>query len=155
MAVAPLLERTVARIGAWGGILAFLLIAGSGVGASLIVFYTGVVLLGLSTGLATVSNLSLMLDMTVAGSVGMFMGAWGVANAMSRFIGAVMSGAVRDIVTQISKNPVGGYVIVFLIEAAILGISLIILGSINVQVFRSRAEEDISLVERAAMANEV
>jgi BCD family chlorophyll transporter-like MFS transporter len=147
-------KMTVARIGAWGAILAFIMIASSGIIFSLGVFYLGVVLLGLSTGLATVSNLSLMLDMTIAGKVGMFIGAWGMANAFSRLIGSVMSGLVRDTVTQISQNAVAGYVIVFVIEAALLIISLVLLQRIDVSVFRKQAGEENSLVERAAMANE-
>jgi BCD family chlorophyll transporter-like MFS transporter len=95
-----------------------------------------------------------MLDMTIAGKVGMFIGAWGMANAFSRLIGSVMSGLVRDTVTQISQNAVAGYVIVFVIEAALLIISLVLLQRIDVSVFRKQAGEENSLVERAAMANE-
>ena len=147
-------KRTVARIGAWGAIFAFILIAVGGVIASQSVFYIGVILLGLATGMATVSNLSLMLDMTVVGKIGMFIGAWGVANAMSRLIGSVMSGVIRDVVTQVTQNSVGGYVIVFVIEALMLAVSLILLNRIDVNLFRRRAEENRSLVERAAMAHE-
>lgn len=148
-------KRTIAKIGAWGAISAFILIAGSALVTSQVVFYLGVVLLGLATGLATVSNLSLMLDMTIAGKVGMFIGAWGMANALSRLIGNVMSGAVRDVVTQIASNPVSGYIVVFFIEAAMLGISLILLGGIDVNLFRKKAGVEATLIERAAIANEV
>lgn len=148
-------KRTIAKIGAWGAISAFILIAGSALVTSQVVFYLGVVLLGLATGLATVSNLSLMLDMTIAGKVGMFIGAWGMANALSRLIGNVMSGAVRDVVTQIASNPVSGYIVVFFIEAAMLGISLILLSVIDVNLFRKKAGVEATLIERAAIANEV
>jgi len=147
-------KRSVAKIGAWGAILAFLLIAGSGILLNLVVFYLGVVLLGLATGLATVSNLSLMLDMTVAGKVGLFIGAWGMANAFSRLIGSVGSGVVRDVTTQISQNQVAGYVIVFVIEAALLIVSLVLLQRISVNVFRKQAGVEPTVVERAAMVNE-
>ena len=147
-------KRLIAKIGAWGAILAFLLIAGSGIVLNLGVFYLGVTLLGLATGLATVSNLSLMLDMTVAGKVGMFIGAWGMANAFSRLIGSVGSGVVRDVATQISQNQIAGYVIVFVIEAALLIVSLVLLQRISVNVFRKQAGVEPSIVERAAMANE-
>lgn len=147
-------KQKVARIGAWGAVLAFVLIALSGIISSQSVFYLGVVFLGLATGGATVSNLSLMLDMTVVGRVGMFMGAWGMANAMSRLAGSLMSGVVRDLVNQFAQNPVAGYVLVFIIEALMLIISLILLRRIDVGIFRKRASEDISFVERAALANE-
>lgn len=147
-------KRTVAKIGAWGGILAFVLIAFSGIVAHQGVFYSGVVILGVSTGLATISNLSLMLDMTVAGQVGLFIGAWGMANALARLVGSVMSGAVRDLVSQVALNPTSGYVAVFIIEAMLLGASLLILERIDVEAFKTRASHT-STLERAAIASDL
>jgi BCD family chlorophyll transporter-like MFS transporter len=147
-------KRRVASWGGWGALFGFVLIGLSGIIISRSIFYTGVVLLGVGSGLSTVSNLSLMLDMTTAGRVGLFIGAWGMANAVSRLIGTILGGVVRDLVTQLSGHPVAGYILVFGIEAALLGVSLIMLGRIDVKSFRRHAEEP-SLVERAAMASEV
>jgi BCD family chlorophyll transporter-like MFS transporter len=146
-------KRTIARWGGWGALVGFLLIAASGVILRQSIFYTGVVLLGIGSGLSTVSNLSLMLDMTTADKVGLFVGAWGMANAISRLIGSILGGAVRDLVTQISQQPLAGYILVFVIEAGLLAISLVMLSRIDVAAFRRDAEEP-SLVERAAMAGE-
>jgi BCD family chlorophyll transporter-like MFS transporter len=96
--------------------------------------------LGTGTGLSTVSNLSLMLDMTTAAKVGLFIGAWGMANAASRLIGALLSSAVRDILTQLLANPVHAYVFVFSALALLLFISLILLRRIDVAAFREEAE---------------
>jgi BCD family chlorophyll transporter-like MFS transporter len=158
--VAGLLEtrvnkKTVARWGAWMALLGFILIALSGVMANQVVFYTGVASLGIGTGLATVSNLSLMLDMTTADKVGLFIGAWGMANALSRLIGTVLGGVVRDMVTQLAQTPVMGYIVVFGIEAIMLVVSLILLRYIDVGAFRQRVEEKPSIIERAAMASDV
>ncbi len=146
-------KKTVAGWGGWGSLLGFVLIAGSGLLANQSVFYSGVILLGIGTGLATVSNLSLMLDMTTAGNVGLFIGAWGMANALSRLLGSVLGGVVRDGVTQATLDPIIGYVVVFAIEAAMLLVSLIMLRGINVSAFRDQAEK-VSLVERAALGSE-
>jgi BCD family chlorophyll transporter-like MFS transporter len=146
-------KLTVARWGGWSALIGFILIALSGVFASLPVFYSGVVLLGVGTGLATVSNLSLMLDMTVVEKVGLFIGIWGMANAISRLIGTVLGGVVRDVVTYLSQSPITGYIVVFGIEALMLLISLLLLRYINVNEFR-RQEGGLSLVERAAIASE-
>lgn len=148
-------KKTIARAGALGGTLAFLMIAASGVANSQSLFYSGVVMLGLATGLATVSNLSLMLDMTVAGRVGLFIGAWGMANAFSRLVGSVLSGVVRDLITRIAGDPVLGYVLVFAIEAALLLSSLIILRAIDVKSFRKLAADDVPVVERVAIASDL
>ncbi len=159
LALAGLLERKVskrslARVGGLGGIAAFLLISASGFLASLALFYLGVVLLGLATGLATVSNLSLMLDMTVPGSEGMFMGAWGIANAYSRLAGALMSGALRDLSTRVFNNFILGYIIVFLLEALMLLVSLALLSRIDVALFQRKAGA-LPVIERASVAGDV
>ena len=146
-------KRTVAAIGGWSALLGFVLILTSGLLEHQGVFYSGIVFLGAGTGLATVSNLSLMLDMTVASNVGLFIGAWGMANAVSRLIGTVLGGVVRDVVTQFAHNPVTGYVVVFAIEAAMLLVSLILLRRINVSEFQRQVDQP-SLVERAAITSE-
>jgi len=148
-------KRTVARLGGWGALLGFVLIGASGLLSSIQVFYAGVVLLGTGTGLSTVSNLSLMLDMTTVANVGLFIGAWGMSNAISRLLGTILGGVVRDLVTQIARNPVTGYVVVFGIEALMIMTSLIMLRQIDVSAFRRQAEQQPSLVERAAIASEV
>lgn len=146
-------KRSVARWGAGGALLGFLLVVASGATSSTSVFYLGVIWLGIGTGLSTVSNLSLMLDMTTAQNVGLFMGAWGMANAASRLLGTVLGGAVRDVVANLTQNAVLGYLVVFGIEALMLAISLVLLSRINVQAFQKGAVQ-ISVVERAAMASE-
>jgi MFS transporter, BCD family, chlorophyll transporter len=146
-------KKKVARVGGWGAFFGFFLIVVSGVVNSPGVFYAGVVLLGAGTGLATVSNLSLMLDMTTAGNVGLFIGAWGMANAASRLIGYVVGGALRDAVTQFAQNIETGYIVVFSIEGLMILVSLFMLSRIDVSAFRKNAEK-LDLVERAAIANE-
>jgi BCD family chlorophyll transporter-like MFS transporter len=105
------------------------------------------------TDLSTVSNLSLMLDMTTAGKVGLFIGAWGMANAISRLSGSVLGGAMRDLLTRVLPDPTQAYVVVFSILALLLLISLFMLNRIDVQAFRETAD-GVTLVERAALASE-
>jgi BCD family chlorophyll transporter-like MFS transporter len=144
-------KRRVAR---WGGVLAlagFVLIVASGFSLSLAVFYAGIVLLGIGTGLSTVSNLSLMLDMTAEGSVGLFIGAWGMANAISRLLGSVMGGALRDTVSQAAGDLLAGYLAVFSLMSLMLLASLWMLRQINVRDFRHRAAQ-MNVLDRAALS---
>ena len=143
-----------ARIGGWMGAAAFLLIVLSGSLASLSLFYSGVVVLGLATGLATVSNLSLMLDMTTKERVGMFVGLWGMASALARLVGNVLSGIVRDSVAALTGNALVGYQSVFAIELLLLLASLWLLRSIDVSQFQSQAGDQFTYSERAAIAGE-
>ena len=146
-------KRSLVKLGSWSAIAALAIISLSGLSLNEGLFYTGVVGLGLATGLATVSNLSLMLDMTVIGKVGMFIGAWGMADAFARLTGSVMSGAVRDLITRFSESLVLGYIVVFLIQAGLLVVSLLVLRRVDVSLFRHQADET-TVIERAALTGE-
>jgi BCD family chlorophyll transporter-like MFS transporter len=158
MAIAAVLDRKISKrsqavLGAWGGIISFVLITASGIWGNLSIFYIGVISLGIATGLATVSNLSLMLDMTLPGTEGLYIGIWGMANAFSRLVGNVMSGAVRDASSDLFNNLIGGYVVVFLLQAVMLAVSLLLLRRVDVSAFQKRAAA-ITLAERVALASE-
>ena len=145
-------KRAIAQTGNYTALSGLVIITISGLIPSLPVFYAGVILLGLGTGLSTVANLSLMLDMTTARSVGVFIGAWGMANAFSRLFGALLGGAMRDWTTHILSDAVLGYVVVFAIEALLLLVAIFLFLSINVAAFQRRAEE-LSLLERTSLTN--
>jgi MFS transporter, BCD family, chlorophyll transporter len=144
-------KRIIAQAGNLGALAGFLLILLSGLVHSSAVFYTGVVLLGFGTGLSTVANLSLMFDLTTVGNVGLFIGAYGFATAMSRLVGSVLGGAVRDLVTQFAHSPVTGYLVVFAIEAAMLLAAVFMLLRIDPASFQRQAGEP-EFMERVAMA---
>jgi len=144
-------RRVVAQAGNLGALAGFVLILAGGGLRSEWVFYLGVILLGAGTGLSTVANLALMFDLTLPGQTGLFIGAWGISNALSRLTGAVLGGAVRDVVTSASNNALTGYLVVFAIEAALLLIAVFLLGRIDVKAFRKAAAH--TPLERAAMSD--
>jgi BCD family chlorophyll transporter-like MFS transporter len=141
----------LARIGGWIALAGFLLMGAAGALAINPVFYLGLCLLGLGTGVSTVTNLSLMLDMTTPENVGLYMGAWGMANAISRLAGQMMSGIVRDVIAFYAGQVVLGYVVVFGLLALSLVASLFMLGRIDVAAFQAGARRSLSLVERTAL----
>ena len=145
-------KKKVAQISAWIAMAGFILITLSGLLVNKSVFYSGVLLLGFGTGASTVSNLSLMLDMTT-NQVGLFIGAWGVANALSRFLGTMMGGVVRDVTTRLFNNAIYGYVTVFVLETIMLVISLFLLRNINIDKFKEQVN-NLTLTEKAALMNE-
>jgi BCD family chlorophyll transporter-like MFS transporter len=146
-------KKTVAQTGNLGALAGFAVIILSGFSHSTSVFYTGVTLLGLGTGLSTVANLSLMFDLTVPGMVGLYIGAWGFSNALSRLVGTLLAGVVRDVVNQMTGRALSGYLAVFLIEALMLGIASVMLYRINVSEFQKGVEQP-SFVEKVALAVE-
>jgi len=146
-------KRIVAQSGNLGALAGFVLITFSGLTSSRGLFFGGVLLLGAGTGLSTVANLSLMLDMTIAQQVGLFIGAWGMSNALSRLTGALLAGAVRDLVTHLSGSAILGYVSVFAIEAVMLLAAVLMLKYISVTTFKKQAEE-LTIIEKAAASTD-
>ena len=110
-------------------------------------------LLGFGTGISTIANLSLMFDLTVAGKVGLYIGAWGFSNGLSRLIGLLMAGVVADVATQVTGDALNGYLVVFGIEALMLFIAAIMLYRIDVEAFKNKVEEP-SFVEKVALATD-
>ncbi|MFZ9857363.1 MAG: BCD family MFS transporter [Roseiflexaceae bacterium] len=99
----------------------------------------GLAVFGFGAGLSTATNLALMFDMTVAGQVGVFIGAWGVADALARLSGTVLSGVIRDVIVYGLGSKLGGYALVFLIEMLLLVISVFMLRHIHVDMFQQKA----------------
>ena len=146
-------KKIVAQFGNIGALAGFVVIVASGVTRSTSIFYSGVTLLGLGTGLSTVANLSLMFDFTMPGMVGLYIGAWGFSNALSRLTGSILGGVVRDVVNQATGQALSGYLVVFTIEALMLLVAAIMLTRIDIQKFQKGVEEP-SFVEKVALAAE-
>ena len=110
-------------------------------------------LLGFGTGIATVANLSLMYNLTVHEEVGLYIGAWGFSNGLSRGTGLLMAGIVADLATRITGNALSGYLVVFGIEALMLLVAAVMLSRIDVSRFKKQATES-TFVDKVALAAE-
>jgi len=132
-------KRTVASFGSWGAVAAFILIGGSGLIQTVAVFYLGVIALGLAIGFSTVANHSIMLDMTTAQNVGLFIGAWGMANALARLVGSVTGGAVLDTMSSLTGDRILAYIIVFGVKTIFLLVSLYLLRRLSIRQFQDQA----------------
>ena len=156
--VAGLLEarvpkRILAQAGNLGALLGFIVIVLSGMLASKDIFYTGITVLGLGTGLSTVANLSLMFDFTVPGLVGLYIGAWGFSNALSRLIGNLLGGIIFDVLKQVTGSALSGYLVVFSIEALMLLAAAVMLTRIDVEKFK-RGVAEPGFAEKVAIASD-
>ena len=134
-------KKYVAQTGNLGALIGFLIIALSGMIASQSAFYIGITLLGLGTGLSTIANLSLMFDLTVPEKVGLYIGAWGFSNGLSRLVGLLMAGVVADVATKLTGDALHGYLVVFGLEALMMFIAAIMLYRIDVGAFQKKAHE--------------
>ena len=153
--VAALLEgrikkKYIAQSGNLGALIGFMIIVVSGIIASKSIFYIGITFLGFGAGLSTIANLSLMFDLTVPEKVGLYIGAWGFSNGLSRLVGLLMAGVVADLATKFTGNPLSGYLIVFGLEALMLFIAAIMLYRIDVGAFQKKAH-DPTFVDKVAV----
>ncbi|MBV6397537.1 MAG: Protein PucC [Anaerolineales bacterium] len=146
-------KKVIAQIGNLGALAGFLIVIASGLMASLSLFYIGITLLGFGTGISTVANLALMFELTVPEKVGLYIGAWGFSNGLSRLTGLLMAGVVADVATRITGQALSGYLVVFGIEAAMLLAAAIMLSRIDVGAFKKQAH-DPSFVDKVAVAAE-
>lgn len=136
-------KRTVANWGAMLSAVAFMLIISCGIWQLDSWFRPMVFLLGLGGGLMTVSNLSFMLDMTIPGAAGLYMGAWGVANFAGQAIGNIGSGLIRDLMLAGTGSLLAGYVAVFSLETASLLFAIWYFRFISVEDFRKEAQASL------------
>jgi len=153
--VAGLLEgrvskRIVAQVGNISALIGFIVIVISGILGNKEIFYIGITILGLGTGLCTVANLSLMFDFTVPGLVGLYIGAWGFSNAISRLTGNLLGGVVFDVLKRATGSALTGYLVVFTIEGLLLLIAALMLNRIDVSAFQKQAHEP-SFTEKVAL----
>jgi BCD family chlorophyll transporter-like MFS transporter len=144
-------KKYIAQSGNLGALFGFVTIIISGLTASQTAFYIGITLLGFGTGISTITNLSLMFDLTVPERIGLYIGAWGFSNGLSRLIGLLMAGVVADLATKITGNALSGYLVVFGIEALMLFIAAIMLYRIDVGAFQKKAHEP-AFTEKVALA---
>lgn len=145
-------KKAGATLGASLAALGFFIITLSGMLHMQPLFVPGIAILGFGTGIATTTNLALMLDMTTPENAGLFIGAWGIADAAARGMGNLLASVVRDIATVILANLVAGYGVVFLLEGVILCVTLVLLRTIDPATFRG--EQDVSLSELIAVAGD-
>lgn len=146
-------KKYVAQIGNLGALIGFSAIVASGLTASTSMFYAGITLLGFGTGISTIANLSLMFDLTVPEKVGLYIGAWGFSNGLSRLVGLLMAGVIADLATQITGSSLNGYLVVFGIEAAMMFTAAILLYRIDVGAFQKKAHEP-GFAEKMALSAE-
>ena len=104
------------------------------------------VLFGIAAGIATVGGISLMLDLTAAKTAGTFIGAWGLAQAMSRGIATLIGGVILDIGKGIFATPLLAYGLVFVIQALSMIAAIITLSRVDVKEFKETTAKALSTV---------
>ena len=108
-----------------------------------------ILLMGLGTGAFTVGGVSLMMDLTVKGQTGLFVGTWTLAQALARFGSSVLGGAIHNLVIRAGGSSPAAYATVFGLE--VVGMLLVswLLLHVNVLAFRDEVSELGHLLEHS------
>ncbi|MEM9271776.1 MAG: BCD family MFS transporter [Cyanobacteria bacterium P01_F01_bin.143] len=105
-----------------------------------------VVLFGAAAGMATIGSISLMLDFTLAETAGTFLGAWGLAQAMSRACATLVGGIVLDTTRVIFTIPLVAYGSVFALQALGMIVAVLMLNRIDIKEFKENTGQAIATV---------
>ncbi|NTW55746.1 MAG: BCD family MFS transporter [Chlorobiaceae bacterium] len=109
----------------------------------------GLVVTGMGLGAASVSNLSMMMNMT-AGRSGIYIGLWGTAQSLAIFIGHSGAGIVRDLVYIFSGNHMLAYAAIFIVEIIAFTASSFVLPYVSKEAFEEESHAKMSEFAEAA-----
>jgi BCD family chlorophyll transporter-like MFS transporter len=145
--IAPRLgKQKTTRLGCIAVAVCFGLIILSGTTANQKLLQAALLLFGLASGVTTTGAISLMLDLTAAETAGTFIGAWGLAQAMSRALATVTGGAVLDLGKTLLTTPLLAYGLVFALQALGMILAVWCLSWVDVTEFRTNAKQAIASV---------
>jgi BCD family chlorophyll transporter-like MFS transporter len=145
--VVPRLGKTLTtRVGCISIAFCFGLIILSGLTQQEIMLKGAMVLFGIAAGITTIGAISLMLDLTAAETAGTFVGAWGLAQALSRGLAIGIGGWILDVGKSLFTTPWLAYSLVFACEALCIILALGLLNQVNVREFQTNTKQATAMV---------
>ncbi|GAB4190260.1 MAG: BCD family MFS transporter [Roseiflexaceae bacterium] len=142
--VAPVSRKTLATFGGAGTAFGLGLLTLCALLGQRALLTPAIVVMGFSTGIFNVGALALMLDMTLEGATGMYMGLWGMAQAFGMGLANVLGGALRTLL--IESGAVShqlGYTAIFGVETLIMLVAVAILRGVSVDEFKGLTRADL------------
>ena len=126
--------------------ISFCLIIISGLTHQEEVLKATLLLFGAAAGVATIGGISLMLDLTAAETAGTFIGAWGLAQAMSRALATFTGGIILDLGKFLFVAPLPAYSLVFAVQALGMIGAIFMLERVNIAEFQDNTNKAIATV---------
>ncbi|WP_245863386.1 BCD family MFS transporter [Candidatus Viridilinea mediisalina] len=150
----PIAKKTIATIGSFAiaGSLAVISVAGFTYQPELM--NPALFVMGLGIGFFNVGALSMMMEMTVEGQTGLYMGIWGMAQGLGNGFANIFSGGlVTGLIQTNLLSASVGYSLIFAFEAVVMVMAIGILRGISVQEFKGLSQNDIGTVLAMETAN--
>lgn len=138
-------KRTIALIGCIGTALGMGLLAFAALSYQQALLMPSLLFMGFFTGFFNVGALSMMMDMTVAGATGLYMGLWGVAQAFGNGLASFGGGVLHTGLIEtglMSAN--AAYFTIFSLEAIGMIAAAAILWTLSVERFHNLREDRLT-----------
>jgi BCD family chlorophyll transporter-like MFS transporter len=116
----------VIMLGCFVGALGFLVISLASDAALVGPFRLGVCLIGMGRGLFIVASVALVMSLTDMAHAGLFLGLWGIMQAVAQGFGTIGGGLARDIAQSQTGSVVLGYTFVYSASLVFLILSLLL-----------------------------
>lgn len=117
-AVWPISKRTLAIVGSLGTALGMAILATAALAEIEAMVLPSLFFMGVFTGFFNVGSLSMMMDMTIEGATGLFMGLWGMAQAFGNGLASFGGGALHTLLIESGTlTPNAAYFVIFGLEA--------------------------------------
>jgi BCD family chlorophyll transporter-like MFS transporter len=130
-------KKKMALVGCVGTAIGMAILAGSAFFEQQSVVLPALFVMGMFTGAFNVGALSMMMDMTVEGATGLYMGLWGVAQAFGTGMSSVTSGALHTgFIESGLLAPQAAYTLIFVAEAGFLIAAAAVLYGVSIKRFR-------------------
>lgn len=129
---------TLIGVGCTVGLIGFGLISYASRLETVDSFRIGVGMVSMGRGIFLVGSVILVMSLTDITHAGLFLGLWGIVQAMAQGIGVIGGGLVRDLFEQITGNVVTGYTTVY------VGSLVLLLTVVLLLVFRWRSRLIVS-----------
>lgn len=113
------------------GALGFLVISLSSSAGLVAVFQSGVWLIGMGRGLFLVGSVALVMALSDRNHAGLFLGLWGVMQALAQGVGTVGGGVLRDLAQQRTASVALGYTAVYAVSLGLLLVALLLLATLR------------------------
>jgi BCD family chlorophyll transporter-like MFS transporter len=133
----PITKKNIALMGCLGTAIGMGTLATAALTEQVALVKPALFGMGIFTGFFNVGALSMMMDMTVEGATGLYMGLWGVAQAFGNGSSSIGSGVLHTgLIESGLMAPNAAYFAIFGVEAIGMVIAAVVLRELSVQRFR-------------------
>ena len=138
----PISKKLLATIGGAGTILGLGLLTLAALMVQQSLVNPALLVMGVGVGIFNVGALSMMMDMTVDGATGLYMGLWGMAQAFGQGIAAILAGGFKSLLIETGLLSGSlGFTMIFGIETVIMIVAIGLLRTISVEAFRGQMSD--------------